>query len=139
MVRGSQRVRTYQRLTGDPHFLPLMADCERGLGRPMRALQIARSEQVRSLNADTRIELRIVASGARRDLGQMDAAIATLECPELNGRGHSEAVIRLKYAYAEALLAAERLVEARDWFVKTALADVDDVTDAADRALDINA
>ena len=131
--------RTFQRLTGDPHFLPLMADCERGLGRPMKALAIARSEQVRSLDADTRIEMRIVASGARRDLGQLDAAIATLETPELSSKSHSFAATRLRYAYAEALLAAGRLAEARDWFVKTALGDTEDLTDAADRALEINA
>ena len=131
--------RTFQRLTGDPHFLPLMADCERGLGRPMKALAIARSEQVRSLDADTKIEMRIVASGARRDLGQLDAAIATLETPELKSKSHSFAVTRLRYAYAEALLAADRLAEARDWFVKTALGDVEDLTDAADRALEIDA
>jgi hypothetical protein len=127
--------RTFQRLTGDPGFLPLMADCERGLGRPLRALQIARSSQVNSLDAATRIELRIVASGARRDLGQFEAAVATLECPELQSRGHGEAVVRLKYAYADALLALGEREKARDWFVKTALADVDDLTDAADRAV----
>ena len=130
--------RTFQRITGDPGFLPLMADCERGLGRPLRALQIARSPQVNSLDAATKIELRIVTSGARRDLGQFEAAVATLECPELHSKGHSEAVVRLKYAYADALLALGRKDAARDWFVKTALADVDDLTDAADRAVEIS-
>ena len=128
--------RTYQRLTGDPHFMPLMADCERGLGRPQKALALARSEQVRSLDAETRIEMRIVTSGARRDLGQLDAAIATLECPELTGK--SAGSTRLRYAYAEALLAAGRRSEARDWFVKTTLGDSEDLTDAADRALEID-
>jgi hypothetical protein len=130
--------RTYMRLTGDPIFLPLMADCERGLGRPQRALQIARSEQVRSLDAEARIEMRIVASGARRDLGQMDAAIAVLEIPELDSRAHTPLVTRIRYAYAEALLAAGERTKARDWFVKAALADVEDLTDAADRAVELN-
>lgn len=130
--------RTYMRLTGDPLFLPLMADCERGLGRPQRALQLARSEQVRSLDAESRLEMRIVASGARRDLGQFDAAVAVLEVPELNSRGSSAIFTRLRYAYAEALLAAGDRLKARDWFVKTALSDVEDVTDASDRALELN-
>jgi tetratricopeptide (TPR) repeat protein len=129
--------RTYQRLTGDPHFLPLMADCERGMGRPARALALARSEQIRSLDADTKIEMRIVASGARRDLGQLDAALATLECPELKSKSHSPAVTRLRYAYAEALLANGQKSEARDWFVKATLSDDDDLTDAAERATQI--
>lgn len=130
--------RTYMRLTGDPLFLPLMADCERGLGRPQRALQLARSEQVRSLDAEARMEMRIVASGARRDLGQFDAAVAVLEVPELNSRGSSAIFTRLRYAYAEALLAAGDRLKARDWFVKTALSDVEDITDASERALELN-
>ena len=129
--------RTYQRLTGDPGFLPLMADCERGMGRPLRAIALSKSDQVRSLDADGRMELRIVVSGARRDLGQFEASLVALECPELRSRAHSPAVARVRYAYADALLAAGRLAEARDWFVKAALADVDDLTDAADRALEI--
>jgi tetratricopeptide (TPR) repeat protein len=130
--------RTFMRLTGDPVFLPLMADCERGLGRPQRALQLARSEQVRSLNAEARIEMRIVASGARRDLGQAEAAVAVLEIPELNSKAHTPLVTRIRYAYAEALLAAGNKQAARDWFVKAVLSDVDGLTDADERALQID-
>ncbi len=127
--------RTYQRITGDPHFMPLMADCERGLGRPEKALNLAKSDQVRSLDADTRIEFRIVISGARADLKQFEAALATLECPELHSKKQSPAVTRLKYAYANALQQLNRLDEARDWFVKTSLSDAEDSTDAAERAV----
>jgi tetratricopeptide (TPR) repeat protein len=127
--------RTYQRITGDPHFMPLMADCERGLGRPEKALNLAKSDQVRSLDADTRIEFRIVISGARADLNQFEAALATLECPELHSKKQSPAITRLRYAYANALQQLNRLDEARDWFVKTSLSDSDDLTDAAERAV----
>lgn len=127
--------RTYQRITGDPHFMPLMADCERGLGRPEKALNLAKSDQVRSLDAETRIEFRIVISGARADLNQLEAALATLECPELHSKKQSPAITRLRYAYANALQQLNRLEEARDWFVKTSLSDPDDLTDAAERAV----
>ena len=127
--------RTYQRITGDPHFMPLMADCERGLGRPEKALNLAKSDQVRSLDADTRIEFRIVISGARADLNQLEAALATLECPELHSKKQSPAITRLRYAYANALQQLNRLEEARDWFVKTSLSDNEDLTDAAERAV----
>ena len=127
--------RTYQRITGDPHFMPLMADCERGLGRPEKALNLAKSDQVRSLDADTRIEFRIVISGARADLKQFEAALATLECPELHSKKQSPAITRLRYAYANALQQLNRLDEARDWFVKTSLSDSEDITDAAERAV----
>jgi tetratricopeptide (TPR) repeat protein len=127
--------RTYQRITGDPHFMPLMADCERGLGRPEKALNLAKSDQVRSLDADTLIEFRIVISGARADLNQLEAALATLECPELHSKKQSPAITRLRYAYANALQQINRLDEARDWFVKTSLSDAEDLTDAAERAV----
>ena len=35
-------LRAVRRMTGDPSYLPIMADCERGLGRPERALALAR-------------------------------------------------------------------------------------------------
>ena len=40
-------LRAYRRLSGDQSHLPLMADCERGLGRPERALEIAASPEAR--------------------------------------------------------------------------------------------
>jgi hypothetical protein len=43
----------------------------------------------------------------------------------------------LRYAYAEALLANGQKSEARDWFVKATLSDDDDLTDAAERATQI--
>ena len=130
-------LRTYARITGSPEHLAVMADCERGLGRPERALTLARSQDVGRLDAEGRIEMRIVAAGARRDLGQIDAAIATLECKELSSKSTAPWSARLRYAYAEMLLAGGRPKEARDWFVKAALVDADDLTDAADRAMAI--
>ena len=53
-----------------------MADCERGLGRPEKALAMAAGPDVGKLDAGGRVEMLIVASGARRDLGQPEAAAA---------------------------------------------------------------
>jgi len=60
------------------------------------------------------IEMRIVAAGARRDLGELDAAVVTLTCKELNNET-DEWALRLRYAYADALDAAGRKDEAREW------------------------
>jgi tetratricopeptide (TPR) repeat protein len=127
--------KTYFRMTGDPHFLPIMADCERGLNRPEKAIALSKHRNVSDLDAAGKIEMRIVVSGARRDLRQFDAALAILEIPELRSGRRSDEIARLRYAYAEALLAMGRKTEARDWFVKASLADVDEVTDASERAL----
>ena len=52
----------------------------------------------------------------------------------MKSKAHTPAVTRLRYAYAEALLANGLAKEARDWSVKAALSDVEDQTDAAERA-----
>jgi hypothetical protein len=45
-----------------------------------------------------------------------------------------EWALRLRYAYADALSAAGRKDEAREWFGKCADLDEDEFTDAAERA-----
>jgi tetratricopeptide (TPR) repeat protein len=124
--------RTVRRLTGQTDVLPAMADCERGLGRPERALDVVH-EASSSLPLETRIELSIVASGARRDLGQFEAAVLELQRPELEQRVEAEWAPRLWYAYAEALLGAGRRDDAIEWFAAAAEIDEDDQTDAAER------
>ena len=58
-------LRAYRRLSGDQSHLPLMADCERGLGRPERALELAASPEAAALPEQVARELRIVVAGAR--------------------------------------------------------------------------
>src|SRR5262245_24717757 len=128
--------RAFRRITGSVDHWPTMADCERGLGRPHKALEMAGSSEVRKLDADGRIEMRIVAAGARRDLGQLDAALLTLRVPELS-RGSGQAAARLRYAYADTLLAAGREDEALEWFHRAAAADADGATDAIERITDL--
>ena len=110
-----------------------MADCERGLGNPLKALALAGSPEVKRLAKAEEIEMRIVAAGARRDLGEFDAAVVTLTCKELSNESEDWAV-RLRYAYADALEAAGRPKDAKEWFKKCAQVDVVGVTDALERS-----
>ncbi|WP_308287030.1 hypothetical protein [Actinomadura parmotrematis] len=119
--------------SGDDSYLPVMADCERGLDRPERALDLAKSPEAAKLDQEGLVELRIVESGARRDLGQLDAAVVTLQIPELRDRRLRPWSARLFYAYADALAEADRKIEASDWFARAAAADRDGETDAAER------
>ena len=128
-----KELRAANRISGDVSAWPVMADCERGLGRPLKALDMAGSAEVKRLDKAGEIEMRIVASGARRDLGELDAAVITLTCKELKTEGEEWAV-RLRYAYADALFAAGRKEEAAEWFAKCAAIDVDELTDAIERA-----
>lgn len=118
---------------GDDAYLPVMADCERGLGRPERALDLIKSPEAKKLDAMGRVELRIVESGVRRDLGQHDAAVVTLQIPELRDKRLRPWSARLFYAYADALTEAGRESEASEWFARAAAADRDGETDAAER------
>ncbi len=126
-------LRAARRMTGDVAFLPLLADCERGLGRPERALELARSPEASRLEAAERAELRIVEAGARRDLGQLEAALLVLRDAGLDPAEAEEWTMRLWYAYADTLLAAGQAGEARHWFNAVVVADEDGLTDAADR------
>ncbi|HET8683169.1 MAG TPA: Replicase polyprotein 1ab [Micromonosporaceae bacterium] len=130
-------LRTARRLGGGPGHLALMADSERGLGRPERALELARSAAGATLDPAEAVELRIVTAGARRDLGQLEAAAVELQCPDLDIRRRDPWSARLFYAYADALAAIGRDDEAIRWFVAAADADEEGETDAAQRALEL--
>ncbi|MGW6787235.1 hypothetical protein [Streptomyces sp. NPDC054987] len=130
--------RAAKRMTGSVELWPVMADCERGLGRPERALAMAGEPEVQKLDKAGQVEMRLVAAGARRDQGQLEAAIVTLQSPELASNAVQPWTARLRYAYADALLAAGREDEAREWFGKALEADKDGATDASDRLAELD-
>ncbi|MCX6400224.1 MAG: tetratricopeptide repeat protein [Propionibacteriales bacterium] len=127
-------LRAAKRMNGATAYLPIMADCHRALGNPTRALELAKSPSVARFAAPAKAEMTIVEAGARRDLGQFDAALRTLEVSPLNHKGREAWVVRLRYAYADTLEQAGRLNDALTWFHKTNAIDADEDTDAADRA-----
>ncbi|MER6409999.1 hypothetical protein [Streptomyces humidus] len=130
--------RAARRMSGSVELWPVMADCERGLGRPEKALDMAGAPEVHKLDKAGQVEMRLVAAGARRDMGQLDAAIVTLQSPELAAGSVQPWTARLRYAYADALLAAGREGEAREWFAKAVEADRDGSTDASDRLAELD-
>jgi tetratricopeptide (TPR) repeat protein len=128
--------RALRRMTGSPDYLPVMADCERALGRPHNALKLAREADRLGLDPALRIEMIIVEAGARRDLAQDPEARRILERAVALARPEAIpplAVARLRYAYADALLAAGIESEARQWFAAAATLDHDHETDAQQR------
>lgn len=130
-------LRTARRLGGGPGLLAMMADCERALGRPERAVDLARGPEACQLSAEEAVELRIVAAGARRDMGQPEAAVVALQGPDLDLQRRDPWSARLFYAYGDNLAAAGRAEEAARWFVAAADADEDGETDAAERAAEL--
>lgn len=129
--------RAVRRMTGNHEVLAMMADCERALGRPDKALALSKDKHVRDLSEPTQIELLIVAAGARRDMGQNAAAVQMLDVPELTKRTRADWLPRLRYAYADALAAVGRTEDALVWFHRAAGVDGDGATGAAERAAEL--
>ena len=129
--------RAARRMTGSPAYLPMMADCERALKRPARAITLASDPGVGQLDRAGQVEMAIVAAGARRDMGQLESALQLLEAEDLRSRSHADWVARLRYAYADTLLAAGRRDDAVEWFHRTVAVDSERVTDADERLDDL--
>jgi len=130
-------LRAAKRMNGSQDYLAVMADCERALGRPDRALALARNPAVPDLPAPLKAEMTIVEAGARRDLGELDAALRTLENAPLRSQSREEWVVRLRYAYADTLLAAGRTEDAVEWFHRTVAIDAEEITDAEERIAEL--
>lgn len=108
--------RTYRRLSGRNDQLPLMVECERGLGRPERALELGRSVDRSDLPTAVRVSLAIAMSGARLDLGQTDAAMRELQIPELDPERAFPWSPALFEAVATVLEEQGRANDAAEWF-----------------------
>lgn len=110
-----RELRTFRRISGSNEQLPLMVDCERGLGRPEKALELGRSVERRTLSVPTRVELAIAMSGARLDLGQLEAALAELEISQLDASTAFSYSPGLFDTYAIVLAELGRTAEADEW------------------------
>lgn len=131
-------LRAARRMQGGPGMMAVMADCERGLGRPEKAVELGRSDEARLLDREGAVELGIVIAGARLDMSQPESAVVTLQRlnPEKASTGQVNA--RLSYAYADALSAAGRTAEAIEWFEHADKIDEDGMLDAADRIAELS-
>jgi hypothetical protein len=126
-----RELRTYRRISGRNDQLPMMVDCERGLGRPERALELGRSVDRAALDTAVQVELAIAMSGARLDLGNPTAALGELEIPQLDPSTAYTWSPALYSAYAATLEELGRQDEADEWWARVdraaeALAEVAD-------------
>lgn len=110
-----RELRTYRRLSGLDGHVALMVDCERGLGRPEKAIETGLAVDAAKLDTEQRVHLAIAMSGARLDLGQTQQALLELEIPELNPSKAFSWSPELFGAYAAVLEDLGRESEARTW------------------------
>jgi tetratricopeptide (TPR) repeat protein len=129
--------RALRRMTGTHDYLPVMADCERALGRPQNAIKLARESDRHDLEPALRVEMIIVEAGARHDVGQ-DSEARRILTRALTQLSDGDAALRLplarlRYALADTLLGAGQESEAREMFARAAQLDTDQETDAQQR------
>lgn len=136
-AQALSELRAARRMGSKSPLLALIADCERGVGRPERAIELGRSPEAEQLTGDDADELKIVLAGARCDLGQPAQALALLSNPPLDSTRTGQTAARLFYVYAETLLALDRKDDALQWFLHAAAADLEGVTDAEDRVAEL--
>ena len=74
-----REVRAVRRMRGDDSLRAVEADAERGLGHPEKAVEIIDATDSTTLDLAEQVELVLVSSGARADLGQSDVGLVIVD------------------------------------------------------------
>ncbi|WP_404978487.1 hypothetical protein [Bifidobacterium aquikefiricola] len=133
--------RTAFRMNGYLDYLPFIADCERGVGNPKKALEVASSDEGKQLRGEAKAEMFLVYAGALADLGLLDKAVETVTTLA-NAKGLSgEYRMRAVQAQQNFLEQAGRADEAAELDtlldkLETKYADADDDESAEDIVVD---
>lgn len=77
--KALRELRTHKRMTGSAQHLATIADCERALGKPEKAIEVLQDELVSKLNIEEFLELVIVVCGAHIDLNETEQALRLVE------------------------------------------------------------
>ncbi len=130
--------RAIRRMNGGDELLPVIADCERALGRHREALELLATLNPRTKNLGLRIECLLVEAGIRSDLGERGEAMRLLKSAISHKIGPKSGQARLRYAYASLLEDAGQLSEARRWYEAAAQLDPEASLDLADRMAELD-
>lgn len=126
-----------RRISGRAEFLAVMADCERGVGRPEKALELADDPAADDLPADARAELAIVTAGALRDMNRASEGLSLIQ-RALPARAPDEQwVARLQYALGDLLTEMGRHDDAIAAFAAAEAGDVEGSLDAGQRVVEL--
>jgi len=125
--------RAVARMTGNDEYLPVIADCERAIGRHDHALRTIRQGHEARLGVTQRVELILVEAGLRHDMGQDDEALRVLRSAIESKIGKAASQARLRYAYADLLAAGGDTGGAITWFMAAGRLDKAHSLDIAER------
>lgn len=131
-------LRAARRMSGGPGLLPVLADAERALGKPCKALEVAAEPGAEDLDAESAVELAIVVAGAHQDLEEYQGAVAALASQLENSDAPDVTRMRLFYAYADALELAGDVHGAKEWFTTAAEMDTEELLDTESRLERLN-
>ena len=95
------------------------------------------SLQLDRINGRTASMAQVIGLNFAKKLIQPGMAVKVLEGKDLRTRAHAPWVARLRYAYADALLASGRDGDAVEWFHRAAAVDSEQLTDAAERLAEL--
>ena len=111
-----REVRAVRRMRGDESLRAVEADAERGLGHPEKAVEIIDATDSSSLDLAEQVELVLVSSGARADLGQSDVGLVIVDdaLAALPASAEDELRRRLMAVKAERLTELGRTEEAEE-------------------------
>lgn len=130
--------RAIRRMSGGDELIPVMADCERALGRPRDALALLGELDSRHSDPALVIEAVIVEAGVRDDLGQRAEGLRLLRKVASQHVGPAFARARLHYALADLMLADGNTAGARAEFVQSDELDRAGALDTADRIAELD-
>ena len=125
--------RALHRMSGTGDYLPVLADCERALGRPRDALKLAQEARGSRLDPAMQVEMLIVEAGARVDLGQVDEALRLVHSALQDRRVPKQARARLFYTAGDLLEKQGRTRDAIQRFQHAVEFDDEELLDAPSR------
>ncbi|MHA7860111.1 hypothetical protein ACX1DX_01820 [Tessaracoccus sp. Y36] len=130
--------RAIRRMSGGDELIPLIADCERALGRHHEALDVLNELNPKHPDVNLHIECLLVEAGIRDDLGQRDEALRLLKAAISRKVGPPQAQARLQYALANLLEESGDSAAAREWFTSASELDRSGDLDIAERLAEID-
>ncbi|HVF53985.1 MAG TPA: tetratricopeptide repeat protein [Actinomycetota bacterium] len=129
---AARELSAFKRLAGSLDQNHVIADCQRALGRPEKAVELCDEVDRGRTSEDIFFESQIVAAGALADMKRVDDAIARLQALELRPEDAGEHHLRAWYVLADLLERRGRFTQAREWFEAVVAVDPE-LTDASER------
>jgi predicted Zn-dependent protease len=128
-----RELQAYRRMTGRLDQNHLIADGQRALGAPEKAVESAGEAMAAPIPEESRAEAAIVGASALADLGRFGEALAMLRSLPAGPEGARPFDLRLWYVAGDILERAGRVREAADEFDRIVRHDPE-AFDAAERA-----